>query len=86
MRLHRQRGIEQQCALCRPMLQIAVMGGQGNTEVIRYLLKNIYQRGRRRNTLLHGERKPVRLTRPVVRVLAEDNHFYVVQLACRQKR
>ena len=41
----------------------------------RDFLKNISQRWRQRNTWSHGERQPLRLARPVVRVLPQDDHF-----------
>ena len=69
-RLHCENGVEEEHALCRPLRKIAVRR-RGGADVVLYFLKNILQRRRRIFSLRNGERKPVRLSGSVIRVLSE---------------
>jgi len=82
--LHRQRGIEHQHALIRPMLQIAVTR-RIDVQIALELLENVLQRRRWRNARLHGEAQPMGLAGAVVGVLSENDHLNPLQ-RCRIQR
>src|SRR5690606_11381582 len=71
---HRQHGVEQQDALASPVLQAAVVRDRA-ADVLVELLEDVWQRRRRRDPGLHRKAQAVSLSRPVVRVLAQDHHF-----------
>ncbi len=77
VRLHSQRRIEEQDALLCPMLEIAMIR-QGQSEIVADLLKDIDQRRRRLYALRYGKGEAVRLSWPVIRILAKDDdpHFF----------
>ncbi len=75
---HRQRGVEQQHPFPRPFLEVA-RTRHGHAEVVMQLLEDILQAGREGHAIGHRERKAMSLSRAVVRVLAQDNYFHLVE-------
>ena len=76
--LDRQHGVEQQHALPRPRQQAAVVGA-GDAQVALDLLEDVVQRWRHRHAGQHRETQAVRLSRAVVRILAQDHHLHLVE-------
>ena len=79
-----QHRVQQQHALFRPMLQIAVLRNLKTFNIRRQLFINIDQRRRHRNFGLHGKRQTMRLPRTVIRVLPQNHNLYTSKL-CRPK-
>ena len=77
---HGEGGVEEEDALVGPAFQIARCG-DGNAEVVFNLFEDVLEGGRLLDAFRDGERKPVRLSRTVVRVLPEDDDFGVVHAA-----
>ena len=76
--------VQQQYALFRPMLQIAVLRNLKALNIRRQLFININQRRWHRNFRLDGKRQTMRLTRAVIRVLPQYHYFYISEF-CRPK-
>jgi hypothetical protein len=62
--------VEQQHALARPVDERVRVGLA--SEIALHLGENVAQARRRPNSMRHRKREPVRLTFPVIRILAED--------------
>jgi uracil-DNA glycosylase len=73
-----QRIVEQQHALPRPVLEVAVHAPR-HPEVALELLVDVDQRRRHLHPVGHREAQPVRLPRPVVRVLPEDDDLDLIE-------
>ena len=73
--------VQQQHALFRPMLQIAVLRNLKALNIHRQLFINIDQRRRHRNFRLHGKRQTMSLTRAVIRVLPQNHYFYISEFS-----
>ena len=73
---YRQYRVEQQNSLFRPFGQTAV-SRIDKTDILRHFLINILQRRRNRYPHLHRKRQPVRLSRTMIRVLAENDDLDV---------
>ena len=71
---HGEHRVEQQHPLPGPGLEAAV-AGVGNAEIALEFPVDVRQRGRHAHTLRDAEAQAVGLTRPVVRILAEDEHL-----------
>ncbi len=69
---YRQRGVEQEHALARPALQVAVTWWR-DADVCGQLLVDVRQRRRHRHITLHRETQAVRLPWAVVRILPEHD-------------
>ena len=78
MRSYRKRSIEQQHPLIGPPGKIAAHGNR-RTDIIVYLLEDILQRRRKRNAVIYRKTKTMRLSRFVIRILPENNHFHLVE-------
>src|SRR3546814_15683565 len=76
--LYREHRVEQQHALPCPWQQAAVVGRR-DAQIALNLGKDIAQRGRYRHSRWYRKAQSVRLPRPVVRVLTEDNHLHRVK-------
>ena len=79
-----QHRVQQQHALFRPMLQIAVLRNLKALNIRRQLFINIDQRRRHCNFRLDGKRQTMRLPRAVIRVLSQNHDLYTSEL-CRPK-
>ena len=77
---HGEHGVEQQHALLRPALQIAVFGDLKAGDVLCQLFVNINQGWRHGHAFAHGKSQPVRLVGTMVRVLPEDDHAHLSEL------
>src|SRR5690348_15504274 len=75
---HGQHGIQQQHAALRPWNEATVIRAR-NSEVALDFRKDVDQRWRRRHTGQYGKTQAVRLTGAVVRILAEDHDFHLVE-------
>ena len=71
-------GVQQQNALISPGLEATVVRNI-DVQVAFQLFVDVDQRWRRRHTRLHREAQAMRLIRSVIRVLAKDDHFHVIQ-------
>eukprot|EP00982_Pelagococcus_subviridis_P002747 21121-Pelagococcus_subviridis.AAC.16 len=76
VRANRQRRVEHQHALRRPLVQVPVRRFLA-PQVVPELFVNITQARRNLDPLRYGEAQPHRLTVVVVRVLPEDDHLHV---------
>ena len=72
---HGQHRVEEQHALLRPRSQVAVVRNR-RADVVPQFFENILQRRRCRHPRLHREAEAVRLPRPVIRVLPEDDDLH----------
>ena len=73
---HRERGVEQQHALRGPRCQIPALGHRAS-QVGGHLLVHVAKAGGQLAASGHGKRQPHGLPRPVIRVLAQDDHLHV---------
>lgn len=78
MGTHRERSIEQQHALLSPTGEIARCGDR-RTKVGLYLFKDILQRGRKLNAVLHRETQSMGLSWLVIGILTDNHHLYLVK-------
>ena len=77
-RLDRQRIVEQQHPLPRPMFQIA-MRWRRDPQIAAQFLEDIDQRGGLAHTARHGKAQAMRLTRAVIGVLPENDDLDLVK-------
>ena len=75
---YRQRGIEQQHALTCPLLKIA-RARDGHADVVVQLLEDVLQTRWERNAIGHRKREAMRLSRAMIRVLAENDHLHLIE-------
>ena len=73
-----QGGIEHQYTLFRPTCQVAA-GRYGLAQVSLYFLENVLQGGREGNPVVYREAQSVSLSRTVIGVLSDDDHFHPVK-------
>lgn len=79
MRPHGERRIKEEHTLPRPRLEIAVGRDRASAEIAHNLFINILQRGWHCHLFWHGEAEAVGLPRAVIRILAQDDHLYLVE-------
>ena len=71
---HRERGIKQQDTLPGPVLQITA-GGNRCAGIVFNFGENIAQAGWKLNPVVHREAKAMGLSRSVIGILPQNNHF-----------
>ena len=71
-------GIEKQHALACPAFKIA-MSGMRNAQITLKLAINVLKGWWRGDAARHGKTEPMRLSRPVIGVLAEDHHLHIIE-------
>ena len=75
---HRECGIEQQHPLLRPSGKVSRLGNRTAQGIV-YLLEDVLQRRRERHPVLHREAQSMRLSRLMIRVLADDYHLHLLK-------
>ena len=71
-------GIQQQYSLLCPSCKVAGVWDR-RAEVELYLLEDVLQRWWKRYAVAHREAQSVSLSRFVIRVLSDDDHFHLVE-------
>lgn len=85
-RTYGKSGVEEQNALLRPTRQIACGSAHVRADVGGKFLVNVYKRRRKLYSAADRKRKTVRLSGIYVRVLSDDNYFYILERHVTERR